>query len=340
MEVIKPSDLRRIISDVVVDMNEPVMVVGQFGGGKSEITNEVVKELGAFPCDIRLGQYESVDLHGIPAKSKDNLLVWFPPSTLPFVGNPHFPDDQTIVLILDEITSATPPVFAVAYQLINERRVGEHYLKDNVRIIALGNREIDKGVVNRMPMPLCNRMTWYELGINVEEWCAWAQTRGVPKVIIAFLMWQKNMLCTYDFKVPEKVVATPRTWMKAVKYFKSKMPARIKEASMTVAIGQGVVQMLLRYMEVWSKVTPIAEIIKNPLGQEAPTEPSMQYAMSIHVSNEMTAANADQLNKYVMNKLPPEFVVLVWRLATSRDMALYDVDAYLDVAKKYRSIFQ
>ena len=136
MEVIKPSDLRRIISDVVVDMNEPVMVVGQFGGGKSEITNEVVKELGAFPCDIRLGQYESVDLHGIPAKSKDNLLVWFPPSTLPFVGNPHFPDDQTIVLILDEITSATPPVFAVAYQLINERRVGEHYLKDNVRIIA------------------------------------------------------------------------------------------------------------------------------------------------------------------------------------------------------------
>ncbi len=39
---------------------------------------------------------------------------------------------------LDELTSAERDVFGVAYQFINERRVGEHILMPNVRIVARG----------------------------------------------------------------------------------------------------------------------------------------------------------------------------------------------------------
>jgi hypothetical protein len=340
MHVITPDQLKRIIKDIVIGMGEPCMVVGASGGGKSEIAAQAIEEAGAFECDVRLAMYESVDLHGIPAK-KDNHLIWFPPATLPFKGNDAFPDDRPIVLKLDEITSAKQDVFAIAYQLVNERRVGEHELKDNVSILALGNRAIDRGIVNRMPFPLCNRLTWFELGLDVEAWCDFmTANRGMPPIFNAFMRWRKNLLSTFDPAKVENIVATPRTWGKAINYWNSSLPATLKEAAMAGAVGEGPVLEFHAFNDVWSKIIPTAKILADPMKCDAPTEPSMQYAMSISISGDMTPKNVDALNKYVMHKLPPEFAVLIWQLAAKRDGRLYDSDAYLEVAKRYRSLFQ
>ena len=340
MQTITIPMLKRVIRGVAFDLDEPIMVVGQFGAGKSEAANQACEEVGAHICDIRLGQYDSVDMRGFPGVDRETRqTVWHAPSTLPFIGNDAFPDDKPIALVLDEITSATAPVAANAYQLINDRAIGEHRLKPNVRIIALGNRELDKGVVNRMPFPLANRMTWFELVVDVEAWCDWAQSVGIHPIFVAFMNFRKPLLCTYDPAKPEKVVATPRTWAKAAKYFASGMMDDIKRAAMQGAIGEGPSVEFWGFYDVWQKIIPIKKIIADPTGTPVPQEASMSYATAINISGSLTAKNISPLYTY-LKRMPPEFMVMAWQLALKRDRKLSETRDFVEFSKQYRVVFQ
>ena len=374
MQQMHLAEISDFIQFVAVKLNQPAMVRGRFGIGKSAITNAVAAALnqpgalegllgdltsyempvvndndeietqtvtmdGCVICDVRLSQYESVDLRGFPGvNKKTGFTVWHAPSTLPLVGNNEWPDDKLIILFLDEITSAQPPVFAVAYQLINERRIGEHVLKPNVRIICAGNREDDQGVVNRMPMPLCNRLTWVEAISDHHVWGEWAQSVGISPIIIAFLHFKPDLLMTYNPKKAEKVVATPRTWEKAAAYFADNMPDNIKWAAISGAIGEGPKAELQAFIEIWRKVTPIKDIIKDPEGVKLPEGQGMIYATAVSVSGAMNPKNSAPLYTF-MKRLPPEMMVLCWQLAAKRDAALYKTPEFMDFTKRYRSVF-
>ena len=353
---LNPTDMADLIKHVAIKLNEPVMIVGRLGSAKSAITNQVARDLnnkaaldallgetntfdGCVICDIRLGQYESVDLRGFPGVNKaTGFTVWHAPSTMPFVGNDDFPDDKIILLFLDELTSAQPSVFAIGYQLINERRVGEHFLKPNVRIVAAGNREDDKGVVNRMPMPLCNRMTWAEMIIDHHGWSEWAQSVGIHPIIIAYVNFKPMNLMTYDPQKAEKVVATLRTWEKAAKYFVDTMPDSIKWTAIKGVIGEGNATELLAFQNVWLKVTPIKSIIADPEGVPVPEKADMRFATAVSVSGAINVKNADALYTF-LKRMPAEMVVLALQLATKRDQSLYKTAMFIDFTKKYRSVF-
>ena len=340
MDIIDIPTLKEFVKDVVIGLEEPVMIVGETGCGKSEGIAQAVEEADAILCDIRLGQYDSVDMRGFPGVDKTTgLTVWHAPSTLPFVGNDLFPDDKTIVLFLDELTSATPPVFAVCYQLINEWRIGEHILKPNVRIIAAGNRAKDKGVVNRMPIPLANRMTWFECKTSVKAWCEYAQTQGVPAMFVAFMNYRKNLLHTFDPDKPENVIATPRTWMKAIKYYGSSMPLARKRSAMIGAIGEGQAMELWGFHDIWHKVLPIKTIIADPKGCDLPNEESMKYATAVSVSGAMNDKTTSPLYTF-LKRMDPEYVILAWHLALARDKKLFEHDDMIDFSKRYRVVFQ
>ena len=140
----------------------PVFLWGPPGIGKSEVVADITNELGGFMIDLRMAQMEPTDLRGIPYYNKDiGKMDWAPPIDLP--------DDELankypiIVLFLDEMNSAAPAVQAAGYQLVLNRAVGKYKLPDNVVIVAAGNRESDKGVTYRMPMPLANRFLHIEM---------------------------------------------------------------------------------------------------------------------------------------------------------------------------------
>ncbi len=374
MQQLHLADTADFIKHVAIKLNQPVMVRGRFGIGKSAITNRVQKDLdqpealaallgeankyelpfvndngeletrtitldGCVICDVRLSQYESVDLRGFPGVDKQTgFTVWHAPSTLPFVGNADWPDDKIIILFLDELTSATPPVFSVAYQLINERRIGEHVLKPNVRIVCAGNREDDAGVVNRMPMPLNNRLTWVEAISDHKVWGEWAQEVGIEPVVIAFIHFKPILLMTYDPKKAEKVVATPRTWEKAAMYYVDDMPDMLKWAAVSGAIGEGPAAEFRAFINVWRKVTPIKDIIADPKGVKVPVEADMRYATAVSVSGAMSGKNLSPLYEFML-RMPAELMVLAWQLASKRDTSLYKTPEFMSFTKQYRGVF-
>lgn len=371
MQELSPSGVADFIKYICVRKNKPVMIRGRSGIGKSQVANQVARDInspvvlheimgeastyayiaadgstqmasykGCMMVDVRLAQYESVDLRGFPGVNRETLhTVWYPPSTLPFIGNDEFPDDRIIILFLDELTSAAPAVFSVAYQLINERRIGEHILKPNVRIACAGNREDDQGIVNRMPFPLNNRLDWCEAVVSKNDWTMWAQSMGVAPVIIAFINFKPVLLHTYDPKKAEKCVATPRTWeMAADIYVDDGIPDLIKWAGISGAIGAGNKDELKSFIDIWHSVTPPEEIAKDPMGTPIPTESSMRYATAVSISGALSAKLLTPLYKY-LQRMPPEMIVLAMQLAGKRDGRLFHTPEFMDFTKRYRSVF-
>ena len=340
MQIININDAKDMIKHIAVGMGEPLMFWGQPGVGKSEAVAQVARDDNdSILVDIRLSQYDAVDLRGIPVPHDSGLTVWHAPSTLPFVGNDAFPDDVRIYLFLDEINSAPSSVTAVAYQLINDRGVGEHRLKDNVVVIAAGNRESDRGVTNRMPTPLANRFTHAEIGVDVDAWCEYAQNAGLPPVGIAFMQFRKPLLSTFDPSKPDKAFATPRTWVKALRYHASGMPQAVKHAAMTGAVGEGPASEFLGFVEVWQSIIPVEDILKDPEGVALPEELSTRYATAVNVSGSLSVDTADQLHRF-LKRLDPEYVVLAWQLAIKRDEALFSTNAFMDFSKVYHAVFR
>lgn len=337
MHTLSITDTQDLVRHVVLENKEPLMMWGPAGVGKSESIAQLANNYHAELCTILLSQYDSVDLRGFPAPdSHSNHTIWYPPATLPFVGNAKFPDDRPIILFLDEINAASTAVAAIAYQLINDRRVGEHVLKDNVHIIAAGNRECDRGVTNRMPAPLANRMVHVEVVVDPKSWAHWAQDNNIPPVGIAFLQWRHNLLSTFDPKTPQKVFATPRTWTKAFKFYTAQMPEKLKMAAMAGSVGDGPVAEFYGFVKIWQNLTPLSEIEANPETAPVPNSKdlSIAYALSIAISGAMNVSNVDKYIKYMERMPSEEYLVLAFQLATQRDKDLFTAPAFVTMADK------
>lgn len=344
MQIISIPDLKEVIQYVGINQREPIMVWSKPGLGKSEAVAQSAKEHNAELVDVRLSQYDSVDLRGIPVPI-GRSTVWNAPITLPFVGtentefNAAAAEGRLIFLFLDEINSAAPSVAAVAYQLINDRAVGEHKLMDNVVVMAAGNREQDRGVTNRMPTPLANRFTHYEVDVDVDAWCFWAQETGLPAEGVAFMQFRKPLLCTFDPSKPDKAFATPRSWRKALNYYAdARMPDHIKQASMSGAVGEGPTAEFWGFVDVWGKMPKMSDIIAKPTVVPVPDEAAMRYAVAVAISGTMDSKCIPPLALY-LGRMDPEFAVLAWQLALRRDPTVSGTMEFIDFSKKYRAIF-
>jgi hypothetical protein len=348
MHTISIEQMKEMIKHVCFRLNNVVGFVGPSGCGKTEGNKQATEESGAIFLPFLMGQYDSVDLRGFPGVDTHDgykSTTWYPASTLPFKGNPNFDENGPIInLFLDELNHANQSVLAICYQLMEARRIGEHVLMDNVRISCAMNRASDKGIGNRMPSPLDNRITWAETEPNIKDWSMDAQKRGVPALVIAFLTWQKQLLHTFNPEKPEKCFATGRSWVRAGMYLAdTTMPSWLKEAAIAGSVGTGNQMQLYGFIEHWEKVTKLMpRVLKEPTKAEVygPDEPGMQYAMALSISGSMDPKTADPYDTY-LSRMNPEFRVMAWNLATARvGDPLYQTNAFIKFSKENKAIWQ
>lgn len=345
MQQISIPTMKAMIKHVGIAKRRPLYFHGPSGIGKSEGIFQSCIENDGTMLDIRVSQYESIDFRGIP-DVQAGTTVWNMPATMPFKGNPKFAlADLTkpIFLFLDEVNQGDPSVLSVLYQLINDRRIGEHELMDNVVIICAGNRDTDRGVTNKFPAPLSNRMTHAELVPDVKAWSAWASKQWPnPKgaTLIGFMNFRNELLHTFEPNKPVAVFATPRTWSFAYEDFADDtLPADVKQASIAGSVGEGPATELGAFVEIMNSIKPIEEIIADPEGVPIESGLDIQWAMATHVAGNMDKDNADQLHKFLV-RLEPEMVVMAWTMAVQRDEDITDTNAFLfGYAPKFRGLF-
>ena len=78
---------------------------------------------------------------------------------------------------------------------------------------AAGNRDSDKGVTYRMPMPLANRFIHLEMRPDFASWQTWAVNKNIHKDVVGYLSFAKNDMYDFNNKSSSRAFATPRSWV-------------------------------------------------------------------------------------------------------------------------------
>ncbi len=343
MHLINIPTMQEVVREIVIGENEPCWFHGEPGCGKSQGMEAAVKDAGAQLIDFRLGQYDTVDFKGYPEVDRDtNTTVWRMASTLPFVGNPRFDPDQTKVVFFDEADHGTEQVQGITYQIVQERRVGEHVLQPNTHICLAGNRKSDKGVGGRSFKPLNNRNTHFEVGPDAKAWCQWAASAPrIPGELIAFLSFREPLISNFDPKSPEPAFATPRTWEKVGKFFTNpRLSDNLRSASIEGSVGVAAAAEFIGFCKVIKDMPSIADIEANPRTIDISGKPEVRWAVAVGIAGEMARRiESTKAFQQYLERLDPEFSILAWQLAMRKNEALIGVDEFTTMAQKYQALF-
>jgi len=306
----------------------PVFLWGPPGIGKSEVVADIAQEIGGHVIDLRMAQMEPTDIRGIPFFNKDiNKMDWAPPVDLP--DEELASQYPTIVLFLDEMNSAPPAVQAAGYQLILNRRVGKYKLPDNVVIVAAGNRDSDKGVTYRMPMPLANRFIHLEMRPDFTSWQTWAVTKNIHKDVVGYLSFAKNDLYDFDSKSSSRAFATPRSWCFVSDLLNDEEIDSDTQFNLVAgAVGEGLAVKFMAHRKIAGKMPEPTEILNGKVKDLAIKEISAMYALTIAMCYELKDAvdnkkvNNKEFHKmaenfftYMMNNFETELVVMGAKIA-------------------------
>ena len=308
--------------------NRPVFLWGPPGIGKSEVVAEVADELGGLVIDLRMAQMEPTDIRGIPYFNKDIAKMdWAPPVDLP--DEELASQYPIVVLFLDEMNSAPPAVQAAGYQLILNRRVGKYKLPDNVRIVAAGNRDSDKGVTYRMPMPLANRFVHIEMRPDFTAWQNWAVNKGIHKDVVGYLSFAKQDIYDFDSKSSSRAFATPRSWVFVSDLLKDEDTDTDTLFNLVAgAVGEGLAVKFMAHRKVAGRMPEPSDILSGKVKDLAVKEVSAMYSLTVSMCYELKDAldnkrvdnkefhkMADNFFSYIMANFETELVVMGAKIA-------------------------
>lgn len=222
--------------DIALALKDSVMQWGTFGIGKSEgvkqwnqdkvieYNNRINKGEQVRPwnpnvCDVRLSMKEPVDMIGIPIINKDGSTVWATPSMWPreednFSGG---------TIHLDELNQGQPAILNAAFQLIQDRRLGDYKVPDGYIIIGSSNPPIFNSTVTEFSLPLSNRFSHFNITHDFDSWLNYRMNNNGNPDVMSFLASQDQSLLFDTKAVEEKigdlddaiftdVFVTPRSW--------------------------------------------------------------------------------------------------------------------------------
>jgi len=285
-------------------IQRPAFLWGKPGVGKSSVMKQVADELGYSFIDIRLSQYDPVDLRGLPKVNGNGETHWATPANLPNEKR----DGKNGILFLDEMNGAPQLVQASAYQLILDRGLGEYRLPDGWTVHAAGNREGDKGVTSRMPLPLANRFVHLFFGVDNAAWKKWAFDADVITEVIAFLDFRPELLSVFDPSSGEKAFPSPRSWEFVSDIVRAGPDAAVEYALIAGTIGQAAAAELLGFLRIFRQLPSPDTVLLDPKGASVPTDPATLYALCGALARKASQSNFDRIAQYA-ERIPPEYQV-------------------------------
>lgn len=354
---VKPSEVTNIVGRAM-KANRPIFIWGPPGVGKSELVENITYNVlpgNNLMIDMRLALMEPTDLRGYPFRNPEtNQMEWAPAADLPTAEQAELYDH--IVLFLDELNSAPPSVQAAAYQLVLNGKIGQYVLPKNVKIVAAGNRETDRGVTFRMPAPLANRFRHINIAVDFGDWQQWAVNNNVHPDVIGYLSFAKQDLFDFDPKSSSQAFATPRSWvftsdMLYVDDFDTASPKEQK-AEVAGAIGEGMAIKFLEHRKIASALPKPSDIIAGDVAKlqdKVAKEISAKYSLVVSLAYELKGIwdeddekvfgkAINNALKFTFDNFEPEMVVFFLRTIMHDYKIMFNLRTTID--KDLQKIFR
>lgn len=216
--------------------DRPTMFHGSFGIGKSRIIEDIGQELNRPVKIVMLGQRSHNELLGLPFKNfNEEKQIWETKYTRGDILN--IPENS--ILFLDELTNAHKPIQNAAFQLIEDRAIGDYKLPKGVTILAAGNTTTDGSIASRLVAPIANRMNhFYFEGPRDQEFLDYASSVGINSALLGFLKQEKTQINPVShMNASDKAklikntysIPTPRSIMKLSDVLNSQFGSNLEE---------------------------------------------------------------------------------------------------------------
>ncbi len=190
------------------NLNFAIKILGHPGVGKSAVVKKIAEGENFYFIDTRLAFKENVDLGGYPVPDHNNKqMIYFRPKFIPPEKVPEGYDG--ILWFLDESNRAHPTVIQTLFQIITEKRCGEHLLPEKTSIILAGNlgEEDDTTITEFDDSALDGRLAIFHLKPSAEDWLSWAADNNIHPSVIQYISTFPERL--WDEK---NVNPNPRGW--------------------------------------------------------------------------------------------------------------------------------
>lgn len=347
---VKHTELKEIIGQYYKNRLS-LMCYGSFGLGKSQVVKEVAIEkakeekrdfvewnkltekekLNLFNTpdkyfvyiDIRLSEYDSSDIKGLPIFTENNRAIEF---KVPLWALFLELKGSTGFLFFDEINLATPLVLSSCYKIVLDRCVNQSRINDNWFIMMCGNKATDNAYTTDLPNPLKDRCGEIELQVpNIEDWTSWAIEHKIASSIIGFLNFKSSNLHKV-LSDDEQKNTTPRSWERASKLIEGLNMSNYDKLLLITssAIGEGVASEFVAFHRLQDKLN-LKEILKNPDKiKELDTDKDLGILYFLisavadnYKDNRIVFDDIMKITKVLDELGKVEFVALLWRLCLS-----------------------
>lgn len=267
-----------------------LLIYGRFGIGKSFVVKDTSKEIAKqnkrefvnwnlltekekedifenpkkyfVLIDIRLSEYDSTDIKGLPIFKDDNKAIEF---KIPYWALLLEKEDSDGVLFFDEISLAPPLVQSSVYKIVYDRCVNESRISKNWLILGASNLDEDRAYTHTLASPLKDRAGEVELQkAKPKDFIEYMIERKIDSRIIGYLNFKSVNMWKVDFDDNQKYT-TNRGWCERVNPLIKDIKEDLSRLRLIVssAIGEGVASEFVAFCKIKDKVK-IEQIIKKP----------------------------------------------------------------------------
>lgn len=322
----RPSELKALIlARVKAGIKRPLFIVGSPGLGKTQIVQQVAKELDIGFKAIHAPLMQPED-YGFPVINAEKTGVRFivSPDKFPVVGSDC--PEQGLGLV-DELPQSDEATQKIIANLFQEREIHAQYLKEGWTLIATGNRAGDKSGAKKLLKHLEDRVTEVELEASLDDWVQWALANGVKPEVIAFLRWRPDLLSAFDPQAIGKT-PTPRSWVEGVSADLGVVDQAQEFAVFKGSVGEGAAAEFIGFLKTYRELPSPDAVIMNPTKIAVPTKPDVCYALVGALAHRVTENNFNRVITYIM-RMKQEYAVLFIKDALKKNNNLANCQDFI-----------
>lgn len=303
--------------------DEPLMLLGKPGMGKTAMFESVCKELKIGFIDFRLSMRDPVDVGGMRIPDlKTGVLKHYVPEDLPDAKR----HGGKGIVLFDEINVVSQMMQATAYGIIQERRNGAYRMPAGWCPMASGNNVGDKAAAQRLSTALANRFNVQIVEPDLTTWLEQYGSENCDGRGTAFLRFRPELFHVMP-QADQIAFPSARSWTKAFKFIDQKPTFRRK--IFTGYVGQTVADEFEAFWRIMENAPTLDEIVDKPKVARLPRENDAGtcYAVAGMLSRSMTRKNIDPVMIYV-NRMIPDYRAAIMQDAVRRDETLKRTAAY------------
>lgn len=330
--MINMDDARRMIV-AMYEADEPLMLLGKPGMGKTAMFEDVCHELGIGFIDFRLSLRDPVEVGGMRVPdSKSGVMRHYVPDDLPNVKR----HGAKGIVLFDEVNVVGQMLQATAYGIIQERRNGAYRMPPGWVPMASGNNVADRAAAQRLSTALANRFNIQEVEPDLGVWLAQYGSEHCDARGTAFLRFRPELFHVMPGR-DQTAFASARSWTKALKFIDQ--PPSFRRKVFAGYVGQHAADEFEAFWRVMEAVPTLEEIVRTPTTARVPADndPGSYYAVAGMLARSVKLDNIEPIMVYA-DRMIPDYQVSMVTDAVRRDPNLRNTRAYGEWTIKHQGV--